>query len=200
MIAIGACAYLSTENHYLGALLFSIGLLTVYAIDLYLFTGRVAFVFQKKNVLQLLVIWFGNLSGAVITAALIANTKLMTKNGLLEVTTEIVKYKLEDNLLSSFILAVLCGILMVVAALVNKKTKDTSAVVGGYIIQILCVIIFILAGFEHSITNMFYFTLSATWSTDSIIAVLVVSLGNSVGAILFNSIYQVTRLKQKIVS
>ena len=35
---------------------------------------------------------------------------------------------------------------------------------GNPVILFLCVSVFILAGFEHCVANMFYFTLAGVWS------------------------------------
>ena len=44
--------------------------------------------------------------------------------------------------------------------------------------------VFILAGFEHSIANMFYFATAASFSLDTVIYILVVVLGNTIGGML----------------
>ena len=48
--------------------------------------------------------------------------------------------------------------------------------------------IFILSGFEHSIANMFYFSLAGVWSVKAVIYILVMICGNAFGALVFNYI------------
>ena len=49
MIAIGASAYLSCDNKYLGAFLFAFGLFSICALSFGLYTGKVGYVFIKKQ-------------------------------------------------------------------------------------------------------------------------------------------------------
>jgi formate/nitrite transporter FocA (FNT family) len=49
----------------------------------------------------------------------------------------------------------------------------------------LPVMVFILCGFEHCVANMFYFTVAQAWSEKAVVYLLVMSLGNSVGAFIF---------------
>ena len=48
----------------------------------------------------------------------------------------------------------------------------------------MCVIVFILCGFEHCIANMFYFSVARSWSFKTILYTFVMILGNSIGSIL----------------
>ena len=44
--------------------------------------------------------------------------------------------------------------------------------------------VFILAGFEHCVANMYYFSAANMWTWKTVLYVLVMILGNSVGSIL----------------
>ena len=68
--------------------------------------------------------------------------------------------KLEDSLSGILILAFFCGMLMYIAV-DGYKSK------GNPVILFLGVSVFILAGFEHCIANMFYFTVAGVWSLKS---------------------------------
>ena len=48
------------------------------------------------------------------------------------------------------------------------------------VIIILCVVVFILAGFEHCIANIFYFSITGTLK-EAMIPLLVDTIGNGVG-------------------
>lgn len=48
------------------------------------------------------------------------------------------------------------------------------------------VMIFILSGFEHSIADMFYFNLAGVYSFKSFTYILVMAVGNGIGAKLFD--------------
>ena len=45
--------------------------------------------------------------------------------------------------------------------------------------------VFILCGFEHCVANMYYFSVAGMWSGKALVYLLVMTLGNSVGGILF---------------
>jgi formate/nitrite transporter FocA (FNT family) len=54
-----------------------------------------------------------------------------------------------------------------------------------------CVPAFILCGFEHSVADMFYFAASSAYSLYSvkgIVYILLVSLGNLIGAVAFHMV------------
>ncbi len=45
--------------------------------------------------------------------------------------------------------------------------------------------VFILCGFEHCVANMFYFSVAGCWSGKLLLRLLVMTLGNTVGGVLF---------------
>lgn len=186
MISVGACAYLGIENHYVGTMLFTIGLFTIYTLDLYLYTGKVGYLLEDKDPLKIVVIWIGNLVGAVATGLAVTATRLMETTTIHEHAISAAEVKLSDGYFSIFILGILCGLMMFIAAESFKKTQNTPNSVGGYIGLFLCVMLFLLLGFEHSIANIFYFTVAGAWSLSAIPALIVVSLGNAVGGLLIN--------------
>jgi formate/nitrite transporter FocA (FNT family) len=53
------------------------------------------------------------------------------------------------------------------------------------IMVFLCVMVFILSGFEHCIANMYYFSVAGVWSTDTLLLILLMTLGNSIGGNAF---------------
>lgn len=187
MIGIGACAYLAIENHYVGAMLFTIGLFTIYSLDFYLYTGKVGYLLEDKDFVKIIVIWVGNFLGITTTARLIMATRITTKTHLVEGAYSYAETKLTDGLISVFILAIFCGIMMYIAAQAFKSTQNSANSIGGYVGLFLCVMVFLLLGFEHSIANMFYFTVASSWSLNAIFPILIVTLGNAVGALLIPS-------------
>ena len=130
-IALGGTVYLSVENQIIGALFFTVGLFTVCTMNFHLYTGRVCYLFEndKSYALHLPLIWFGNLTGAFLTAQLLMLTRLapaLTARAVLLCET-----KLSDNLGSSFILAVFCNLLIYVLVM----TLGNS--VGGLFLPLL---------------------------------------------------------------
>lgn len=45
----------------------------------------------------------------------------------------------------------------------------------------LCVMVFILSGFEHCIANMYYFSVAGIWSWSNLGLILLMTLGNALG-------------------
>jgi len=187
-IAIGGTIYLAVENAVVGAFLFSVGLFGVCTFGLNLFTGKLLFVFENKAsyLIDLLIIWVGNLVGAVITGTLVRMTRLLeTVKGdvtILQKATNLCNVKLTDDLISIFVLAMLCNIMIYYAV---ENYKNNPHEIGKYLGIIFGVMVFILGGFEHCVANMFYFTVANVWSANTFLYLIVMSLGNFAGGIIF---------------
>lgn len=173
MIGIGGIVYLSIENKIIGSLLFSFGLLTIVTQGFYLYTGKVGFIQQIKEVLDMLVIIAGNFIGTFI-AACMANLAHLNLN-----TTELVNRKLENGIVNSFLLSMFCGVMMYLAIDNYRKTKNIVFIIAP-------VMIFILSGFEHSIANMFYFHLAGAYQIKAFVYLAVMLAGNGLGAKIFS--------------
>ena len=142
-----------------------------------LFTGKVGYAVENKPsyIIDLLIIWFGNLLGTAATGGLILCTRI---SGIGEKAAGLCETKLSDNLLSILILSFFCGMLMFIAADGFKKIENP---VGKILAVFLPVMVFILSGFEHCVANMFYFTAAQAWSLKAFGYLLVMSAGNAVG-------------------
>lgn len=178
-IGIGGVVFLSCDNRYIGATLFGTGLFVILSFGFNLFTGKVGYAVENKPsyLVDLLVIWFGNLIGTAISAGLILCTRI---SGIGDKAYKICQTKLDDTLISNFILAFFCGMLMFIAADGYKNISNTA---GKMLAIFLPVVVFILSGFEHCVANMFYFTLAQVWSLKTLGYLIVMSLGNSAGGI-----------------
>ncbi len=179
-ISLGGTIYLTLENHTMGAFLFSIGLFTIYTFGLNLYTGKVCYIVNEELVFfkTILAVYFGNMVGTVGTGYLFRQTKLAK---LVDHTVEIVDLKLSDTLFSTFIMAIMCGVMMSIAVIGFQTIKDG---VGKHIALILPIMVFILSGYEHSIADMFYFSMANAWCAKAILYIIVISLGNMVGGCL----------------
>lgn len=184
MIGIGGTVYLNSANSFIGACLFSVGLLTICIYKMNLFTGMVGYILvnKKSYILKLIVTVLGNFIGTFICALGITFTRISTVSSK---ARNLVDIKINDSYLSVFILAILCGMLMYIA--VNNFKKSESYLVK-YLSVVLCVVVFIIAGFEHSIANMFYISLARAWSIKAVITILFMILGNACGAVLIASL------------
>ena len=173
MIGVGGIVYLSVENKFLGALLFSFGLLTIVTQGFWLYTGKIGFVKKIDELLNMGITILGNFVGTLIMALLCKASHLHISSA------ELVNKKLDNNILHIFILSMFCGVMMYLAIDNYNKAKNIVFIIAP-------VMIFILSGFEHSIANMFYFHLAGQYDLKSLGYILVMLFGNGIGAKLFD--------------
>lgn len=181
-IAIGGTVFLSVENKVIGASLFSIGLFFVVSFKLWLFTGRVGYLFQRDRAypFHLLLTLLGNYIGTFCVAALLRQTR--AADGLVERAAALSTVKLGDSPVSIFVLAIFCGILMYVGV---HGFGSFEFPLGKYLSVYLAVAVFILSGFEHCVANMYYYSLAGVWANPKAWStMLVMVLGNTVGSIV----------------
>ncbi|MDO4545659.1 MAG: formate/nitrite transporter family protein [Bacillota bacterium] len=176
-IALGGAVFLSLDNKVLGALFFTVGLYTICTCGFALYTGKVCYIFEnrKSYVIDLVVIWFGNLAGTWLTAAALSMTRIA---GISEKAVEMCQIKLEDGLFSVFILAIFCNLLIFIAV---DGFKNNPHEIGKYLALFFGVMVFILCGFEHCVANMFYISMAGIWNMEALGFILVNTLGNAVG-------------------
>lgn len=181
-ISIGGTVYLSVDNKIIGSLLFAVGLYAIVLNGLFLYTGKVGYLVVQSDKIEYLgllaITWLGNLAGTWIGAVAVLNTRIQ---GIRENAVGICETKLADEPLSIFLLAIFCGILMYIAV-DGFKEKDNP------LILFFCVSVFILSGFEHCIANMFYFSIAGAWSLKTIVYLIIMTLGNSLGGMLIPSL------------
>ncbi|MBE6995762.1 MAG: formate/nitrite transporter family protein, partial [Ruminococcaceae bacterium] len=113
-IGIGGTVFLSCENKVTGALLFCLGLFTICTFGFNLFTGKVGYVFEQPLPYTgfVLSVWLGNLVGTGLVGYAVRATRIA---GIAEKAEALCQAKLNDDLLSIFILSILCNILMFIA-------------------------------------------------------------------------------------
>ena len=181
MIGIGGTIYLSLDNKIVGSILFAIGLFVIVVYSFNLYTGKIGYLinnFNKKYIRELIITLIGNFIGTFFVGFILKYTRIYTM--ISEKAKMLAEIKLNDTLSSILILSFFCGILMYLAVNTYKEVKE----IGKYLAVFLGVIVFILCGFEHCIANMYYFSVSSTWSLNTLLYLLVMILGNSLGGIL----------------
>lgn len=177
-----------TGGNVVGALLFSVGLFTICTRGYNLFTGKACYIFDNKPgyLIDLVVIWVGNLVGTAAFAYLLRATSLCgAESGIHVTAASMVESKMAGGYLNLFLLGIACNILIFIA--VNGFSKNPHEL-GKYLSLFLGVSVFILAGTEHSIADMFYWAVSGTLFAapgKSLLCLIVISLGNVVGGVLF---------------
>ena len=187
MIAVGGSVFLSCDNKYVGAVLFSVALLCICYLGYYLFTGKIGYLandLSKKNILNLAVGLAVNLAVTFLLGYLIS----FAFPSLLQKAYIMCSEKLEQTFLNTFIRAVFCGVLMFTAVEIFKEKKTPLGI-------IFCIPVFILCGFEHSVADMFYFGASVIIKAEILTFELAAVLGNTAGGLLLPVLSKISAQK-----
>ncbi len=175
-IGVGGSVLLSCDNRYLGAVFFAIALLAICTLGLYLFTGKIGYIWNSHTAVDVCCIiagLLGNMAGTWLSATALR----FCRAPLIDVVRPMVDAKLAQAPLQSVLTGIFCGLLMYTAVAIYKEK-------GTHLGILFCVPVFILAGFEHSIADMFYFFLAGEYSLRGVGFILLVILGNTVGGML----------------
>lgn len=177
----------------LGGFLFSVGLFLVCTFKFNLFTGKIGYVFNNKKsyLLDLLIMYIGNLVAAVAIGYLM---RLIGGDALCATAEKVANAKLAKEWWELLPSGFFCGV-FVYLAVDTFKSKKLPYVVR-LIWLILCVAAFVILGFDHCIANMFYFGFGNAYGVNiggSILSLLVVTIGNSLGSIFVNAVKQVNK-------
>ena len=188
-ISLGATAYLSLESTMAGALMFTVGLFAICSFGWNLFTGKVCYSFGKgpRYIGFLAVVWISNFAGAAAGGALIRLTRL---EGVVARAQAVAATKLDDGLLSVFVLAIFCNVLIYIAVEGYRSIENS---LGRYLAVFFGVTVFVVCGFEHCVANMYYFTAAGVWSGEAIVFILVNTLGNALGGLLVPALTLLSR-------
>ena len=176
MISIGGAVFLACDNKYVGAGLFTVALLTICIKGYSLYTGKIGFIPEKHDKEAFSVLLLGLLGNLIATVA----CGYLIRFGLpkLSDAAEVIcNAKLEQSFVQTLIRGFFCGVLMYVAVSV---WRDKQKIVG----ILFCIPVFILAGFEHSIADMFYFAASGIVDIKAFAFIWTVILGNSLGGMV----------------
>ncbi|MCL1143409.1 formate transporter FocA [Shewanella gaetbuli] len=149
-------------TRFIGGMAFSLGLMLVIAAGGELFTSTVlttiGWVNKRITMKQQLQCWarvyLGNMVGALIMVALIMMGRLFElADGQWGLSAlNIAQHKLHHTWTQAFVLGILCNILVCLGIWMTFATKD---LLTKCIIVILPVAMFVAAGFEHCIANLF---------------------------------------------
>lgn len=176
VVLLGTTASVGPEYKWVGACLFAIGLFTVIHFGFNLYTGKVGYILQNDKVYlaEVAVGLIGNLVGCLFIgyAFQMGGAESMCQ-------AKIDSLDLGDaySVFNTVMKGVMCGMLMFIAV-DFYKTK------GSFIATFVAVPVFIMAGFEHSIADMFYFSSAQMWNVDSLIFIILIIIGNGLGGIL----------------
>lgn len=165
-IGIGGAVNLAAGRGIPGAVLFSVGLLAVLMFDYSLYTGKVCYLADG-----LPVILIGNLIGAVGVGLLLRLTNVQVG----EAARMISLAKLEEPW-KAVPNGVLCNVLIYWGVEAYRKSASP-------IPTMLCVAVFVAAGFDHCVANAFYFAAGGVVSIRMIGFMALNVAGNTIGGI-----------------
>lgn len=189
-IGIGGAAYLSIGNPIVGSLIFSIGLLLICMNGFRLFTGSISYVrLETGSIANVLVILVGNIVGAWFIGLIF----YMSRPDMLNHAADICFNKLDEGW-RIMPLAFMCNVLIFFA--VDTFERYTNSYFIRVFTLILCVMTFILSGYEHCIANVFYFSSVQLFDAKVFAYLLLNVIFNAVGGIC---IYKVIRLMKRVV-
>ncbi len=167
---------MASDVKWVGAILFAVGLLTVVAFRLDLYTGKVGYIVENPpNYLWIVLISIiGNFIGCLFIGLMMQSA---LSSGALLATETAVAAKLDLEWYSVLFKGIMCGMLMFIAVDFFKQRQSFLAI-------FFCVPVFILSGFEHSIADMFYFCAANVFTVDALIFIVLVIIGNGIGGLL----------------
>ena len=175
-IGIGGSVFLAIENKIAGAVFFTVALLCICQLELLLYTGKIGFLafdHSKPEIITTAFCLAGNCIGTGLAGAAIRYCRPQ----VIDRAVTMMEDKLTVPLGRTFFTALFCGILMYAAVRIYREKQSLSGI-------LFCVPVFILAGFEHSIADMFYFGASGIVSAKIISFEIAAILGNSAGSLV----------------
>lgn len=166
-ISLAGLAYLVIGGT-VGAVLFAFGLLGVIMSESLLYTGRI---YYEKDLRQLALVLLGNVLGCAAVGGLcwVAYPQVH------DVAQTIIAKRIDDTLVACLIKGAFCGAVMTTAVM-GAKAKNWWPLLLG-------IPFFILSGFYHSIADAFYFMMAP--SVDYLLPWVFIVLGNWIGGKLF---------------
>ena len=169
LIGLGVIINLQASNPALGALLFSLGLLTIIEMQLFLYTGKIGFVTTNSQITipTVILILIFNCLGIAATIGLYT----LGNQSFIGIISAAAASKFAKTALTLFINACFCG------ALIHFAVKNKVT-----ILTIFAVMIFILIGAEHCIADFPYLLFNL--SPINVLKFAFIILGNSIGATL----------------
>jgi len=185
-IGLAGAVYLAVPNKIVGSFLFGFGLFTIVCYGFKLYTGAIGYLVNQGRktlpyAVTLAVIWAGNWLGTWLVGSALRCSRV--GSGLSRKAASLCSVKVADDWISLLVLGFFCGMLMYLAV-ESFRRKNELPVPAPVLMVFLCVMVFILSGFEHCIADMFYFSAAGAWNADSLKTILIITAGNSLGGFL----------------
>jgi len=184
-LGIAGTVNLSVGGGIPGAFLFGFGLFLILCFTFKLYTGAIGYLVNQDRtsffpyLAMLVTIWFGNFVGTFLVGMAVRQTRVAEK--IVPAALKLCEVKLADTWSSVLILAIFCGLLMFIAVDMFRQEQPP---LFRFAMVFLCVMVFILSGFEHCIANMYYFSVSGCVTAQpgpTFCSLLIMTFGNSLG-------------------
>lgn len=182
LISIGGCVLLSGTKSgvmWAGAILFSLGLFAICEYGFNLYTGKVGYIAEHFRDVKYIRLVLLTLAVNLITTFLMGVLVSLCLPDIAESARTSYAAKLQAQPQKWALSSVLCGFLMYLAVDLWKRGRK----IGVF----LCVPVFIICGFDHSIANSFYNGAAVgadTFTPRNAAFVAVVILGNAAGGMV----------------
>ena len=150
---------------FLAGSVFSVGLMLVLIPGSELFTGNIlmtiGFIYRKYSFIKVLrnwlVVYCGNLLGAVIISWLVFKSGLLIHLGDLtsmgEVAVRVTEMKLSLSFSEALCRGILCNMLVCMAVIMAIASRSIVGKIFGIYFPIMA---FVASGYEHSVANMYF--------------------------------------------
>ena len=150
---------------FLAGSVFSVGLMLVLIPGSELFTGNIlmaiGFIYRKYSFIRVLrnwlIVYFGNLVGAIIIAWLVLQSGLFGHAGSLNLigaaAVKIADTKLALTFTEAFSRGILCNMLVCLAVIMCIASRTVEGKILGIYFPIMT---FVVCGYEHSVANMYF--------------------------------------------
>lgn len=176
--------FYSFDLRLLGSIMFCVGIIIIVNCRFNLYTGKIGYLFalqDRPKKMDLLFIFFGNATAAIsagLLFSLLRFTGWISFFDIVDATTAGRVIGSGEAWYMTFLNGFFCGLLIFLAIHTYKKARITWV---KYIGLVSLISFFVILGFEHSIANMFIFTLANAWSWSLALNVAIVVFGNSLG-------------------
>lgn len=173
-IGLGAFASCGLPKPFNG-IIFSTGLIMIVLLQLKLFTGSILNAKDGLNfdiIKQWIKIYIGNFIGCAATAYIIYHSGYDLNN---LINIGITKSQLTFT--QALLRGIFCNVLVCIAVCISWISKDVLTKIIGIILPVT---LFVISGFEHSVANMFYYTISNVSQYN----LIPVTIGNIIGGLL----------------
>lgn len=181
-------------NKILGSIVFPIGLFLVCKFSFMLYTGKIGYVFEgkiKTNIIHLLLMYLGNIIGAVVFGLFLRLVKIANISEIANYLSTLSNNRsigAGENIVKLLISSMFCGAFVYFAVYSFKNNKK---MIFKIISLFVLIALFVYFGFEHVIANAFYFAFAGSISKGIILNIIFCTIGNSTGAILCNTITKI---------